>query len=463
MSVMARAAAAGTLLARDRRTLLLQGGGAVLAAALAGLAATTLDPLLAVSLVGGSALVLLGLRFPLLPLYVFVALVPIEETVNITGLGTLSRWSGIVFALVYGLPRLGRLVPTAMPPAGWAYVGWAVLSFTWARDPVTSQGELQTLVQLAAVGFLVADVVVHDPTVIRPLMWAYSASAAITAAIGTFGYLMGGMAQDGRVAAIANQNPAQFATLLLPALVFSLHELLEGRRVAAGGLVALLCTAGIALSGTRSVWLAVAVVLAFLLLPRLGARRAAAALVVVGILVGVTLQIPGVGALVTERTETAAATGGAGRTDIWTVGLEIVQSSPVLGVGFANFPVAFTPALVRAADVGSDVGTGRGPHNIVIGTLGELGIVGLLLLALFLGPLVLRRGWGPDGVVVQAMLASLMIDALFLDILSNRKQVWVIIGMAGGLAWLARQARGRGPRLADPPRAGPGSAPGTTA
>jgi hypothetical protein len=46
--------------------------------------------------------------------------------------------------------------------------------------------------------------------------------------------------------------------------------------------------------------------------------------------------------------------------------------------------------------------------------------------------------------VVQAILASLMIDALFLDILSNRKQVWVAIGLAAGLAYLAREARRRG-------------------
>jgi hypothetical protein len=53
--------------------------------------------------------------------------------------------------------------------------------------------------------------------------------------------------------------------------------------------------------------------------------------------------------------------------------------------------------------------------------------------------------------VVQAILASLMIDALFLDILSNRKQVWVAIGLAAGLAYLARQERQRGD--ADEPRA----------
>ncbi len=96
--------------------------------------------------------------------------------------------------------------------------------------------------------------------------------------------------------------------------------------------------------------------------------------------------------------------------------------------------------MVRASDVNSWRHLeGRGPHNLVIGTIVELGPIGLLLLALFLGPLILRRGWGPEAATIQAALASLLTLALFLDILSNRKQVWLMIGFAAGLAYLARQ------------------------
>ncbi len=426
------------------RGAIVQVVGALVGGLAAGLVAATMDPLVGGMLAAGIALVLLSVRWPLLLLFVFVALIPIEDSVNITGFGTLSRWAGIAFAGVYAIPRLGRLVPGALPLAGWAYIGWAVLSVAWALDPDTAQGQLQTLVQLAVIGFLVADVVLHEPTVVRPLLWVYSLSAAATAALGVSVFILGGVAADGRAAAIAGQNPAQFASLLLPALIFSLYEVLHGRRVAASGLAALLCTAGIVLSGTRSVWLAAVVVIFFLMIPRLGIRRAIVALGVVGLLAIATLQIPGVGGLVANRAETATSSGGAGRTDIWAVGFEIFEASPVIGAGYANFPVAFTTSVLRSANVGVDVGTGRAPHNIVVGTAGELGLVGLALLALFIVPLVVRRGWGPDGTVVQAVLASLMLDALFLDIVANRKQVWVAIGLAAGLAYLAGQARRRG-------------------
>ncbi len=428
--------------AGDRLIVGLQVLGAIVIGLGAAFVAATMDPLVAVTVAGGLALILLSIRWPTLSLFVFVALVPIEEAINISGLGTLSRWAGIVFAGVYALPRLGQLIPRALPLAGWAYVGWAVLSLSWALDPSTAQGELQTLVQLALIGFLIADVVIHDPRSVRPLLWTYSTSAAATAAIGITLYLVGGVT-DGRTAALAGQNPAQFASLLLPALIFALHEALQGRHALAAGLVSLFCSAGIILSGTRSVWLAATIVVFLLLLPRFGIRRAVVTLTVVAVFGIALLQVPGVASLVADRAETATTSGGAGRTDIWAVGIGIFESSPVIGVGYANFPVAFTSSLIRSANVTTDIGTGRGPHNVIVGTAGELGIVGLILLALFIVPLVLRRGWGPDGLVVQAILASLMIDALFLDILSNRKQVWIVIGLAAGLAYLAKRERRR--------------------
>jgi O-antigen ligase len=112
----------------------------------------------------------------------------------------------------------------------------------------------------------------------------------------------------------------------------------------------------------------------------------------------------------------------------------------VLGVGWANFPVAYTSEAVRASDVSSWAKReGRAPHNVVVGTLVELGPIGLLLLALFLGPVVLRRGWGPDAATVQAALASLLTMALFVDVVGNRKQVWLVIGLAAGLGFLAQR------------------------
>jgi O-antigen ligase len=273
------------------------------------------------------------------------------------------------------------------------------------------------------------------------VLWAYSLAATGTALLGVLSYVAQGQVSEVRVAALETQNPAQFSAVLLPALVFGMYEVLRGPRRLIGGVVAFLTALAIVLSGTRGTWLAVVVVVVLMILPQLTLRRRVAAIGLAVALAVVMLQVPGVADLVSDRTVTAVSTGGAGRTDIWAVGATIYTSSPILGVGFANFPVAYTPDVVRASDVGSwATVAGRAPHNIVIGTLVELGPIGLLLLGLFIGPLVLRRGWGPEAVVVQATLASLITTALFLDIMANRKQVWLVIGIGAGLAYLARRA-----------------------
>ena len=381
---------------------------------------------------------LVGLRWPLVLLFALVALIPVEEAGVIGDLGTLSKAVGILFAVSYALPRLGRLRMRAMPGAGWAYLGWALASWAWALSPDVAVRELSTLVQLFLVAVLVADVVVHDPSIVRRLLWVYSLSATVTACLGLAAYVGG--AAGSRVAALPSQDPAQYAALLLPAFVFSLNELLRRHRPLFAGPIALLVTTGIILSGTRSAWVSAVFIVAVAIIPRLRLRQRLAAVLVILAIVLVAVQIPGVTSLIAQRTDSALATGGAGRTDIWAVGLQIIASAPIAGVGYANFPVAYTPKLIAATGVQSYLEPASGPHNVVIGTTGELGIIGLIVLALFLLPLILRRGWGPDASVVQEILMSLMVSALFLDILSNRKQVWLAIGLAAGLAYRAHHA-----------------------
>jgi O-antigen ligase len=384
-----------------------------------------------------------SLRWPLLPLLIFAALIPIEEVVVVEGFGTISRFAGLLFAVTYGAPRLGRLAFGAMPPAGWAYLAWAAVSLGWAISPDVAWAQFATLLQLFLIAVLVADFVIQRPAIVRPVLWAYSFSAAATAVLGIQYYLAQGIA-DTRAAGLENQNPAQFAGVLLPALVFGLYEVMDGNRRILGGAIAILTAIGVVISGTRGAWLAVVVVVFLVVLPQLQPRRRIAAIMIILALAIGAFQIPGVADLVTERTGTAVSTGGAGRTDIWSVAGTIYMSAPLFGVGYANFPVAYTPDVVRASNVASWAYIdGRGPHNLVVGTLIELGPIGLMLLVLFLGPLLLRRGWGPDAATVQAALASLVTLALFLDILANRKQVWLVVGLATGLGYIAKRARSR--------------------
>ena len=92
----------------------------------------------------GGLLVVAGFRWPFVSLALFAALIPIEEVLVIEGIGTLSRVAGIVFAVTYAAPRLNNLSLGVMPPAGWAYVAFAMFSLIWAMDAPTASSIADT-------------------------------------------------------------------------------------------------------------------------------------------------------------------------------------------------------------------------------------------------------------------------------------------------------------------------------
>ena len=171
------------------------------------------------------------------------------------------------------------------------------------------------MILLFVTSFCIASVVVDRPTSVRPLLWAYSLAAGATALIGLFAYATGGAAAQ-RTAALDNQNPGYYAALLLPALIFTLNEVLTGRAWILGAMVSVACAAAIVVSGSRATWVSVVVVVILFLLPRLGAVRRISAVAILVAMFLVVQQIPGVAALIENRSQNAVSTGGAGRTDI---------------------------------------------------------------------------------------------------------------------------------------------------
>jgi O-antigen ligase len=404
--------------------------------------------LAAAAVAGGFLLLLLSVRWPLVSLFLLVSLIPIEQALVIDeSFGTLSRYVAILFIVSYAGPRLARFRLGVMPVSAWGYVIWALLSVGWAIAPDTASAEVPVLILLFATAACVAALIADNPRAVRPLLWTYSLAAGGTALLAIYTFATVGVTPGDRVAALDNQNPGYFAAILLPAFIFTVHELLNWRVLALSAALCTVCALGIVIAGARGTWLSALVVLVLFVLPRLDPIRRIAALGVVLLAFVLLLQVPAVAALVSDRTESAISSGGAGRTDIWSVAFTIYESSPVLGVGLQNFPGSFTPERVRQTDVSGSFydpydparAQYRAAHNVVLQTLVELGPMGLILLTAFIGQLILRRGWGPDGAVVQAALAALALNALFLDML-NRRQLWLLIGMACGLAYLAHQA-----------------------
>lgn len=393
--------------------------------------------------VAGVAGVAVTIARPRIILLLYIALIPLEAVLVVGQTATLTRGIGAMFFVGYVLRRFGHMHVRAVPASGWAFVAWAVASVVWAMSTDAAIDQVMTLVQLFAMTVVIADFVAEEPRLARHILVTFAAAASATAAIAVGGALTSGVVGDERLGAFEAQDVAQFAALLVPAFLFALGEALDRRHlVLASGTLALVSSAVI-LSGTRSAWIAFAVGGAVLVVPRIG-RRGVGPLLAVAISVLALFTVDDLRLMVVDRLSTALSSGGAGRVDIWTVGLNIFREHALLGVGYGNFPVAFTPEIIRDTDVpGLDINVldpGAGPHSIVIATLAELGIVGVTMLAAFVWTILRSRGTTAAWPVVYAATAALLTQALFLDV-TNRKHFWLVIALVFGLAWRAAMDR----------------------
>lgn len=399
---------------------------------------------LAYVLAGLLGLVAIGIATvnPNVLFYAYCAAIPLNDILPPGPAGTVGRIAGLIFFVGYLVRRPGSLRPQVVPVAGWLYVGWALASTLWAVDTDTSVDAWISLGQLFAITVLIASVVAERPDIARGGLLAYLATATATAVIAALPALQGSVAYLSRVSAFGGQNPAGFASLLVPAVVLLMSE--SQSRDARGPLRALLfaalsaCVIAVGLSGTRSAWLGVSsAVVTWMILQREVRQIAGVAAVAIGVLL-LVLIVPGAPEFLLERTGTSLESGGSGRTDIWAVGLRIFASEPIVGVGFGNFPLAFTPNVIAQVAGAHTGGPGRDPHNVLLGAFAETGLIGGLLLIAFFGTAFLRVHGGGLSNAVRAALVGLFVESFFLETLL-RKHVWLLVAIALGLAAAHRE------------------------
>lgn len=420
-------------------------------------------PLLAVAIVGGvgaatvtntlplvlaaSALLILlviGLRFPTLVLVLFAALIPLEDALSGEGTATATRFVGLIFAVAYVVNRRRPHLAT-IPAAGWAFIVWATASGLWTIA-FARWTSIVTLLQLFTLALLVGDLISRDLRAARVVMWAYSASAAVTVLVFVAVPFLSGVSAY-RWAAFQYQNPTQFAAVLVPAFLFLVFEISQTSSRPRANIVAALSLAGVALvgwgvimTGGRGATIALAIGVAVMAATGTGHRRSRLLVVAVGVLAAAAaLLVPGLVEPILTRFSYAAADGGAGRLDIWAVGATIFAEHPIFGVGYASSPAAFTPEAVRMSDLPGLrwVGYGAGLHSILMTTAAELGVIGVVFLGLFLWRVLNARSSLGLWNFVRAALVATLVQAMFLDML-ERKQLWLLMGLALGIAAAVR-------------------------
>ena len=323
-----------------------------------------------------------------------------------------GKAAGLVIALAWlgsarqVAPRLsafvGRHRGTAVGLAG--FIVWITLSVAWAASPSTAAADLWHWYVLGLI-FLVLVTAVGDARTVRMVLHALVVGAVLSVVIGGF---YGGLSTasvdlqaetSGRVYGAAG-DPNFLAAGLVPTMVIAAGLIAATRSwlmrswlMRSWLLVALgVVTVGLAASESRGGVIAMVTTL-FVALVFFRQRRAYVLLLLL-----LTLGLGGAWFATTPGAWQRVTTfndQGSGRSTIWRIAVRVAEDHPVTGAGLANFQVVSKDYVRRPGTLrylALVVDRPHVAHNLYLETLSDTGVVGLVLLMLFMGG-CLRAAW----------------------------------------------------------------------
>lgn len=371
-------------------------------------------------------------RLALWALGAFIFMIPADSGIAIPGMGSLSRTVGMValgMALVSivagGQVRFRR--PSLFVLFAVLFTAWSAATVFWSIAPSITIGRANTVVQLAIMAWLLHQLVRDDRDL--DFVWqAFVLGCCVMIGTGLLTFLGG--SPDG-FRDVGGRNPNGFA--IIAALGIPMAWGLASRRAhgwlsTLNTLYPILAVIGVVIAASRGGLVVAVVALTVIpLLVRAGSvlPRVLLFTAVVGGIVATFAYAPALLPQIQDNLDRLAETdeqllGGTltGRTRIWSVGVDVYLSSPVVGIGVGTFSTAVEPFFGRR----------RAPHNAFLSVAVGAGFIGLIL---FMGVVLLpaasiftlstRR-------VEQAVLFIALVVAMMPTNSDNDKFVWFILG-----------------------------------
>lgn len=344
-----------------------------------------------------------------------------------------------------------------------AFLAWAGMSLFWAES---QRGAAEAFYRFAlnAVLFLIVYTAIRTPRDAIRVIVAFVVGATVAVA---YGYATGVEPTPyGEAARLSGetQNANELASTLVAALVLAFGLALTLKRspvlriaVFACGVIAM---AGVFLTVSRAGMIALGVAL---LAAIVFAGRWRGRVALLAALVGVaTVFYFAVLAPPEARERIVVTEGGTGRVDIWKVGWRMFEAEPVHGVGAGNFQVSSIHFLLQPGALERDdfiVDTPKVAHNVYLGLLAELGVVGLALFLILVVSLIAtslraaaqfrHNGEFQMEVLARAQLVAVfgLLASVFFSSDEFKKQLWLLLSLGPALLAIAQaQAAQRGRR-----------------
>jgi hypothetical protein len=335
-----------------------------------------------------------ALRMPLVfPFCAYILLLPFDSLSSLGSGGTLAKLLGLLTAgaILVRVMRRGSTISAPWAVAAWALLLlWMCVSMFWALSVDEAKSTFQTYASLVALFVLLAVVKVTYRE-FNMILGSVVLAGVISGGYDAYLYhngqgLIAANAGVSRVMIVVGDSQidpnALAAALVLPTAV-ALYWLFNSRHFL---LVILMLPAlailllGFAASGSRGGYIELGLVFAYLIL-RSRHRLWLASLFVVAVLVTLIAN-PGL----PTRFADAQQDGGAGRRDIWNIGMHAFRDYWLAGAGVGNFHNAFDREYLNVYSQNL-LGWDWAAHNVPLTIATELGVIGCVI---FLAAVVLQ-------------------------------------------------------------------------
>lgn len=318
-----------------------------------------------------------------------------------------------------------------------AYLVIATASVAWAADPGRS-GEFLWRLIVEVLVMLAIGVLVTRPRQLRAVLgWIVAAAATST----LLGMGVGTSLFDRFIGAFGDPNDYAAATVPAIVIILCLWPITRSAAVRAAMSVAtVLMLYGIVESESRGGLLALVIGVAVVIQTARGSERIRLVGVALacGAVVGMALAFTPEGAAFSAK---LASGDTSGRTDLWTVAVNMFQAHPLSGVGLGNYYIVsanFLDSTVQHLEL--FVQDARVAHNTTLEMLAELGIPGTIAYYTFVigavavavrGLRAARRDGSRELVQVGRAVVSATIGSIATCLtLSGQYQpiLWVLLG-----------------------------------
>jgi hypothetical protein len=393
----------------------------------------------------------------------FILTIPLENTLEVPGLGRVSRAMGLLSGLIWLAAVVRRGGLRRLHPFHGAYalfLIWCGITLFWSVDPRSSVSGFITLAQIFGMLIIIWDLFRTRPQIEAALQaFVLGAGISAVAIIQVYAtsptpifpaherYTIGSFEVDGIALILALAIPA--------AWYLGIHQGKWSDRLTMRVVnFADLPTAVFAmvLTGTRGAVVASipsAIFVVWSIWKSTGRTRilGASAVILAGLLIAM-LAPPALLGRIGSAVDNLAGAGDRSET-IWRRSLEVFNTHPIVGIGLDAHRVA-VPLGFHITKGVAHSSIGKEAHNTPISILVETGLIGLAV-AGALGVILVRsvsRLSGPDVRYWASQLAVIALGAQTLS-LEDSKSMWLFFGLA-----VAASVAGRVPsaqrRIASP-------------